>query len=144
MTTKIITIALIVLACFVGWTVFQYWGKVSDDQKMTQNEYDAAHAAPVALDPRGLGGMPEKGRDKIEENLAAASQRGASGLRDWLKTYRPYVHDPRLAWIELDYCVQLLKMNPSEAKSVFADVKDRIAPTSPIYPRIKQLEKTFE
>ena len=144
MTTKLITGALIVLACFVGWTIFQYWGKVSDEQKMSQDEYERLHAAPVAFEPSSLPGMPDKMRGKLEETLAHAQQNGATGIREWLKVYRKFVQDPRLGWIELDYVVRVARENPAEAKKIFADVQERTPPTSPIYPRIKQLAKTYE
>jgi hypothetical protein len=54
------------------------------------------------------------------------------------------IQDPRKAWIELDYCVVLARENPKEARRIFDQVKQRIRPDSPVYPRIKQLEPTFE
>ena len=88
--------------------------------------------------------MPDKLRSGLENTLAKAQQSGAAGLREWLNQYRRYVADPRLAWIELDYCVLVARENPTEARRIFAEVKARVAPTSPVYPRIKQLEKTYE
>jgi len=40
--------------------------------------------------------------------------------------------------------VLIARMDPVEAKKIFADIKDRIPTNSPIYPRIRQLEKTYE
>jgi hypothetical protein len=34
--------------------------------------------------------------------------------------------------------------DPVEAKKIFAEVKKRTPPDSPIYPRIKLLSKTYE
>lgn len=140
--TKIITIGVIIFACFLAWTGYQYWDKVNSEQAMS--EADRANAAVATLDPHSLPGMQEKMKSGLEGALDKAQADGASGLREWLKTYRQYVEDPRLAWIELDYCVLVARENPGEAKKVFAEVKERIGPTSPIYPRIKQLEKTYE
>ena len=54
------------------------------------------------------------------------------------------IKDPRLAWIELDYALKVAPSNPLEAKRVFAELRDRTTPQSPIYPRVKALEKTME
>ena len=137
--TKLITIAIIIIACFGGYHLWVYWGKYSDDQVQAQQA-----SAPATIEPRNLPGMPDKFRDKMEEALAKAQQRGATAMGEWLKTTRPLIQDPRLGWIELDYVVLLARENPAAAKKIFADVKDRTPPTSPIYPRIKQLEKTYE
>ncbi len=58
--------------------------------------------------------------------------------------YRKVAKDPRLAWIELDYVQLVAPKNPGEAKRVFADVKQRTPPESPVYKRVKELEKTYE
>jgi hypothetical protein len=65
-------------------------------------------------------------------------------LKNWLKTYGQSVEDPRKAWIELDYCVAIARQDPAEAKRVFAQVKERISPSSLVWPRMKQLEKAYE
>jgi predicted methyltransferase len=143
MTTKLITIGLVVIACWVGWLIYGQWTSVSDEQKLTLAEAEARKVA-VSFSPRSLAGMPEKTKDALENALDKAQQNGAVGLRDWLKAYKKFVEDPRLAWIQLDYCVLVAHENPAEAKKVFAEVKERIGPTSPVYPRIKQLEKTYE
>jgi hypothetical protein len=80
----------------------------------------------------------------LDASLAAARKQGAAGLRNWLKTHNQSVEDPRKAWIELDYCMAVARENTSEAKRVFAAVKERTPPSSPVWPRIKQLEKTYE
>ena len=62
-------------------------------------------------------------------------------MKNWLKTHSQSVEDPRKAWIELDYCVAVAREDPAEARRVFATVKERTPPSSPVWPRIKQLEK---
>ena len=37
-----------------------------------------------------------------------------------------------------------LAYDPQKAKAVFADVKQRVRENSPVYPRLKQLERSFE
>jgi hypothetical protein len=66
------------------------------------------------------------------------------GLKDFLSTYGNTVNDPRLAAIELDYAVLVAPSNPSEARRVFAKVKGRLQENSPVYDRMKRLEKTYE
>ena len=80
----------------------------------------------------------------LEPTLQAAQTAGAPGLKNWLKQYGRVVGDPRLAWIELDYVNMLRNDDPAEARRVFAAVKKRTTPASPVYERVKQLEKTYE
>ena len=87
-----------------------------------------------------LPGVPYQ----LQESLQAARTRGAAGLRTWLKTHAQSIEDPRKAWIELDYCVAVAREDPAEARRVFASVKERIGPASPVWARMKQLEKTYE
>jgi hypothetical protein len=137
--SKIIGAGIVILLCWFGWILYQQWESVQAERAATP-----AGAAASRLDPRGLPGMPANLRDALESSLDKAQRDGAIGLREWLKNCRQYVQDPRLGWIELDYCVLLAQSNPREAKRVFNEVKDRTPPTSPIYPRLKQLEKTYE
>jgi len=80
----------------------------------------------------------------LELSLQAAQKQGAAGLKNWFKLYRPYVSDPRLAALELDYIVLISSSNPQEARQLFAAVKQRTPTNSPVFPRIKQLEKTYQ
>jgi hypothetical protein len=81
---------------------------------------------------------------QLSDSFHAAEAQGATGLGNWLKVYGPSVQDPRKAWIELDYCVQIARDNPAEARRIFAEVKQRTPPSSRIWPRIKELAKTYE
>jgi hypothetical protein len=40
--------------------------------------------------------------------------------------------------------VLLAQSSPGEARREFAKVKSRVPPGSPVYNRVKQLEKTYE
>jgi hypothetical protein len=137
------TIAGIILIVGVlGWRLFEYWGEISaDGDKGTTHEVTVV---TPGFDARSLAGMPPATAGTLEASLAKAQSTGPAALREWIKACRKLVNDPRMAWIELDYVVMVARDNPAEAKRVFAEVKTRIAPTSPIYPRIKQLEKTYE
>ena len=48
------------------------------------------------------------------------------------------------ASIELDYVVLLAQSNPEAARKAFAKVKSRITSGSPLYTRVKDLEKTYD
>ena len=133
--TKIISVLIIVLVIYGGWELFFYWEKVRDEKV---NSEKAAAAAAVV--PEQLPGMPAG----LEPTLLAAQKAGVTGLKNWLRMYDRKVGDPRLAWIQLDYVVLVARDDPAEARRVFAAVKQRITPASPVYERVKQLEKTYE
>jgi hypothetical protein len=133
--TKAIAVLIIAAALYGGWELFLYWEKVSNEEHTKQKE-----AASSVVVPEQLSGLP----DKLEPSLRAAQSQGAAGLRNWLKLYGRTVQDPRKAWIELDYCVLEARENVAEAKRVFGEVKQRTPPTSPVWPRINQLQKTYE
>ena len=132
----LIAILLIVGAIFGGWKLLEYWDDVEKDREAKQQ------AANVQIEPKSLPGLPYQ----LEGPLEEAYKKGAPGLKEWLENAKrfPQIQDPRLAWIELDYVVQVSRSNPVEAKRVFADVKQRTPANSPIYRRIKALEKTYE
>ena len=133
--TKLIAALLIVAALFGVWELFLYWEKVKNDEETNQKK----EAAAMVLGNQLPGMSPT-----LDASLEAARKQGAAGLRNWLKTHNQSVEDPRKAWIELDYCTAVARENTSEAKRVFAAVKERTPPSSPVWPRIKQLEKTYE
>ena len=133
--TKVIAAFIIIVVLYIGWELFLYWDKVSHEEE-TKQKQDAA--AMVVGDQ--LPGLSYK----LEASLQAARKQGAAGLRNWLKTYSQSVEDPRKAWIELDYCVAVARQDPAEAKRVFAQVKERMPPSSSVWPRMKQLEKAYE
>ena len=81
---------------------------------------------------------------ELENSLRAAQNQGPEGLRNFLKAYANRLQDPRKAWIELDYCQMVARENTAEAKRIFADVKHRTPHNSRIWPRIEQLEKTYD
>ena len=133
--TKLISIFIILLVLLGAWQLMKYYERVQNEGDQEQKE-----AAARVVRPDQLPGMP----DRLSQSLQAAESQGAAALGAWLQTYRPYLQDPRLAWIELDYCVMIARDNPSEARRIFAAVKNRTAPSSPVWPRIQQLEKSYE
>lgn len=139
MTTKLIAAAIIIAVLWGGWELFFYWESVKNEQ-----ETEKKRAAAAVVEGDQLPGFPPQATAQLETTLHAAEADGATGLRNWLKRYGPAIQDPRKAWIELDYCLLLSRENPAEAKRVFAEVKARTSSTSPVWPRIKQLSKTYE
>src|SRR5437016_3117290 len=133
--TKLIVILIIVAALFGGWQIFLYWEKINREEETAHKQ-----VASAMIDPRSLQGLPQKYQPALE----AAEKQGAPGLKNFLKTYNRVVQDPRKAWIELDYCVLIAREDPAEAKRIFAAVKDRTPASSPVYGRVKKLEKTYE
>jgi len=132
--TKLIAALIIAAVLYGGWQLFFYWEKVRNEEEVTKKQ----EASQV--NPKALAGMPYT----LEQSLDAAERRGASGLRDWLKAYGANIQDPRKAWIELDYCNLIVRDDPSEARRIFKSVKDRTPATSPVYDRVKKLEKSYE
>jgi hypothetical protein len=133
--TKLIAALIIVLFLYGGWELFLYWDKVQHEDELAKKRTESS-----AVSPQQLPGMPYQ----LDRSLQTAQQQGAAALKTWLKTYGPSIQDPRKAWIELDYCVLISRDDPAEARRIFAQVKQRTPSSSPIWPRIKQLEKTYE
>lgn len=128
--TKLIAILIIALVAWGGYQLFLYWERVQQEE--------AEQRRGVA--PERLPGMPAE----LESSLQQAQRAGPAAMREWLRVFGPRVQDPRRAWIELDFAVMVARDNIQEARQVFTAVRDRTPPTSPVYPRVKQLEKTFD
>jgi hypothetical protein len=133
--TKVISVLIIAAVLYGGWELFFYWERVKN-----QEENQKKQQASEAVLGDQLQGMPYQ----LEPSLKAAQARGPSGMKNWLKAYGTNIQDPRKAWIELDYCVLVSREDPSEARRVFADVKKRTEPSSPVWPRVQRLQKTYE
>jgi len=134
--TKFIGILIIVLFLYGVYHLVMYYDKIENEK-----ESDAKRAAATRVDGYSLPGMPTP---QLEASLRAAEPQGAAGLGRWLKAHGADVQDPRKAWIELDYCVLVAHDSPAEARRIFAEVKARTSPSSPLWPRIKDLSKTYE
>jgi hypothetical protein len=133
--TKLISAFLIILVIVAGWKLVAYYKQVQEEER-TQKKVEAG----ADIRPDQLEGLPYE----LGQSLQLAQKNGAASLRDWLKYYGPQVKDPRKAWIEMDYCLAAMRDDPNEAKRVFQSVKERTPTNSPVYPRIRQLERTFE
>ena len=135
MTKTIIIIAIVIAVAAGGYQLFEYWEKVQDEKDTQQK-----NAAASVINPDSLPGLP----NGYDVSLRAAQQNGATALGNWLKLYGPGVQDPRKAWIQLDYVLLITRENPQEAKRIFNEVKDRTPPSSPVWPRMHDLEKSYQ
>lgn len=133
-----IWILLAVVAIFAYAHLQDYWRNVKKRYPDLDQGANSTAVAPVS--PESLPGLPQG----LETSLQAAQQQGAKGLQKWLRQYQTFVQDPRLAWIELDYVIMISQEDLSEARRVFQSVKSRTPPTSPVYARVKKLEKTYQ
>jgi hypothetical protein len=142
---QLIVILLVVAALYGGWELWNYWKQVeatnaaAGPQPSQEAGVDSGADPNAAMPPGALPGLPPQ----YEPTLAAAQKGGVIALGNWLKTYRRVCRDPRLAQIELDYVVLLTRDDPVEAKRVFEEVRRRVRPNSPVYERVKRLEKNY-
>jgi hypothetical protein len=131
----VITILIIVGVAFGGYKTWQYW----DSMKKSETKgTDVAQQVPSEQ----MGGLPRE----LEASFQQAEKGGPKALKVWLDKVKRsgVVKDPRLAAIELDYVLMITKDDPLEAKGIFQQVKQRTPADSPLAPRIKALEKTYE
>jgi len=135
MTTKLIAALIIAVVLFGGYHLVQYYATFQNEKAAKEKE-----AAAKVVKGDQLPGLPYE----LQQSLTAAQQGGPKTLGNWLKTYGRSVQDPRLAWIELDYCGMIYRDNPAEAKKIYAAVKDRTPSSSPVYPRIQQEARSYE
>lgn len=135
---KLLISILIILGVTVGgYKLWEHWNEVKE-----QGIAERKAAAGADINPEQLPGLPYQLANKLRE----AQQAGPDTFKrfiDGCKNF-PDVKDPRLAWMELDYMVMISSTDPVEAKKIFFDVKKRTPADSPIYPRIKSLEKSYE
>ena len=134
--TRLIAILIVVVVVFAGWKFFLYWEKVKNEEEEQRKQATAA----AVVTPESLPGLPQQ----YENGLRTAQQEGNAAFRKWLKTYDKLIEDPRKAWIQLDFCLAIVREDPAEARRVFAEVKARVPPSSPVWPRVKALEKSFQ
>jgi hypothetical protein len=128
---------LILGLLWVGQKILNYYKTI--EAKAGRAAAEQA-TAPNPANPASLPGMPPA----LEAPLQVVMQEGHKSLRRWLDYYRPSLADPRLAWIELDYVTLVSAADPEMARQVFQAVKARTPTNSPVYPRLRQLQKTYE
>jgi hypothetical protein len=142
MTQKLIGVVLIIAVLLGLKELHRYWEEVKAKNKTEQESWRASpYATPAPVTPPGgLSGMPPN----LETSLQDAKAQGPAALKLWIDKHRPYVKDPRLADIELDYVLLLGARNFTDAKKLFASIKQRTPTNSPVYPRIQQLQRNYE
>jgi hypothetical protein len=129
---------LIAIAILVALAFLARW--VSDEYSKSRK---AAGEPTTSSQPAAAPALPPL-TPQMEAALAQAKAGGVDAFKVWLDRSGPYLQDPRKADIELDYVQMLARSNPAEARRKFAEVKARVTADSPVYERIKKLEKTFQ
>lgn len=132
--TKAIWALIIVVVAYIGYLLFQQW-----DKARLEHAGQKPEQAAVLASGDSLAGMPHQ----LDAGYRAAKGNGPAAFRAWFTTNEKLLADPRKAWIELELCVAMTRENPAEAKKIYTTVKGRVPPSSPVYAKVKELEKTF-
>jgi len=140
MIRKLFGLLLIVGALLGLKELHRYWEQVKSQQAAKDRQSTGAPA--LSTPPATVGGMPALAPG-LEASLREAKGQSPASLKIWIEKHRPYVQDPRLASIELDYVVLIGGRNYLEARKLFNAVKQRTPTNSPVYTRIQQLEKNY-
>lgn len=135
MSTKLIAALIILLVAWGGYRIVTTYKQAQAD-RLLQKEAESG----ASINPDQLSGLPYD----LSSSLKQAQAQGAAPLKRWLQSYGNRVQDPRKAWIELDYCKMIFRENPQEARTVYASVKKRLPESSPVYPRMKRMERSFD
>jgi hypothetical protein len=130
-----ISVLILLVVVLTVWKLWEYWDRVETNKDRAERE------AKKQVDPHSLAGLEWKFEDSLQK---AMDQKDPAALKAWLDKHSRIVQDPRLAWIELDYVMLIAPQNPLEAKKVYHAVKERTPPESPVYKRVKSLEKTYD
>jgi hypothetical protein len=133
--TKAIWVLIIVVVGYLAYLLYLQWEEAQSNHAARRNE--AAAVAGFSGDT--LPGMPYQ----LDASYRTAKSRGATAFRTWFEANERLLADPRKAWLQLELCMMLTRENPSEAKKVFAEVQSRVPPSSPVWPKVKELERTF-
>lgn len=141
MIRKLIGLLLIVGALLGLKELHRYWEQVKSQQAAKDRQSIGAPALSTPS-PATVDGMPPLAPG-LEATLREAKGQSPAALKIWIEKHRPYVQDPRLASIELDYVVLIGGRNYLEAKKLFNAVKQRTPTNSPVYPRLQQLGKNY-
>jgi hypothetical protein len=126
---------MIAAVLYGGWRFFLYTEKVKEEQQQ-----EAKQAESQQVNPDQLMGMSPQ----LEASFKEARKQGTAATRTWFRNYGHIIHDPKKAWIELDFCMDLARENPAEARKLYLEVKDRTPASSPVWARIQSLKKTYE
>jgi hypothetical protein len=132
--TKAIWVLIILVVGYIGYLMFKQWDKARLEHAGQKPEQAAALASGDSL-----AGMPYQ----LDASYRTAKANGPAAFWAWFTANEKLLADPRKAWIELELCKAVFRENPAEAKRMFAAVKGRVPPSSPVYGKVKEMEKTF-
>jgi len=129
----------------IAWVIYMITLFFKDEWNQAEEEYDKKQVEKIDYhsEPTDYNGFHPDYADQLEASLERAKSDGSAALKQWLTLYRRYVHDPRLAEIELDYVVMVSGESPGEAREVFAKVNARIGTESPAHERVRKLSATY-
>jgi hypothetical protein len=133
----LISLLIVLVVGLVSHKVWQQWEQAKERRVLEEKA-----ARGTDINPESLSGLPNQLQYKLKE----AQDAGPETFKRFIDSCKrfPDVKDPRLAWMELDYVVMISQNDPVEAKKIFWEVKKRTPADSPIMPRIKALEKTYD
>ena len=126
----------ILLLVGLVWGVTKFAGYYNRVKKESERDSRTEEVAAVSA-------LPQLS-PAVEQSLQQASAGGAASLKAWLDRFGPSIPEPRRSAIELDYVQLLARSDPAGARRKFQEVRAKVAADSPIYDRIKKLEKTFQ
>ena len=145
MNAKVAAVGIFVIVGFAGTRVAIFMQEA--DQQINKQAYeDGFYQMPDNVDeeqeyiPVELEGLPPS----LQPSLDVIMGKDAESFKAWLKQYRPYIKEPKLSEIELDYVVKAGRVNPPEAQKVFSEIAERNGPDSPLRGRIDILSKTYQ
>jgi len=133
--TKAIWVLIILVVGYIGYLLFQQWDKARLEHDSRKKE-----EAATMINGDSLPGMPPQ----LDSGYRSAKDHGPVAFQTWFNSSERLLADPRKAWVELELCVAMARSSPAEAKKIFTNVKGRVPPSSPVWSRVKELEKTFE
>jgi len=132
--TKLIWALILAAVAFVVYLIYQQWAAVEAERAGKKE------APIVAVSGDSLPGMPPQ----LDASYRAARVKSPTAFLTWFQANEAQLADPRKAWIELDLCVAVRRDSPAKAREIFARVQTRVPPSSPVWPRVKELERAFE
>jgi hypothetical protein len=130
--TRVIWVFILLALAFCGWRGYKYWESYQSGNREKETV--------VEVRAENLPGIPPH----LHSTYQAARDKGPNVMREWLKVHGDKLKDPAKGWIELDFCVAVYRYNPSEARRIFNEVKERTQESSPVWPRVKEMERTFQ
>lgn len=144
MNAKVAAAGIFVIVGFVGVRLVTFMQEA--DKHVNRQAYEdgyyktPANEEPEDIIPMDLPGLPQQ----LQASYDVVIDKDAATLEAWLKMYRPYVKEPKLSEIELDYIVKVGRTDPPQARKLFSEVAAKNGPSSPLRDRIDTLSKTYQ